>query len=298
LLAASGQPFYAVVLYEADPKHQMARDQMAKRTSPSSPLAFEASAINGCPSLLEVELFAPQGANERDFILGAEVRFGSMTLSSSDWGRSIEFGLSSAILKLNLVACNITPGTPRLGDQQPTSAVISLNTEKTKKTAVSGKVGSSIKISAAASGASASAKLSAGAETSGVFNTSSTQKQAIKLRDDPIVSLSGNRWRFTAIHSDYMQSRYLGDETLCKIQLNSASAQIEGQLTFFPKDLFLIDIEEEGRQFLDLFRRSPTRSAIAKVLLAKHLRQLNSLAEGGGEIVGSIATLKAERNDE
>jgi hypothetical protein len=271
---------------------------MVRRSSPPNPISFASSTTNGCPSLLEVDLFAPQGATNKDFVIGAEVRFGSMTFCSSDFGRSIELGLSSAILKLNLTGCNIAPGTSRFGDQLPISAVTSLKTEKTRKNAISGKIGSSIGLAASTARQSVSAKLDAKAESSASVNTSSTQTGAIKLRDDPVVSLSGNRWRFTAVHCDYMQSRYLGDETLCTILLEEETAQVEGQLTFYPKDLFLIDIEDEGRQLLNLFGRSPNKSAIARALLAKYLRQLNPLTEGGGEIVGSIATLKAARNDE
>jgi hypothetical protein len=271
---------------------------MAKRASMQTPLVFRSSTTNECPSLLEVELFAPQGASERDFILGAEVRFGSMTLSSSDWSRSVEFGLSSAILKLKLVGCGITPGSSRFGDRLPVGTVTSMKTEKTKKNALSGKIGSSVEVGVSAKGPKGSFAVGGGAQTTAAVNTTSTETQTIKLRDDPVISLSGNRWRFTAIHSEYMQSRYLGDETLCNIQLNSEKVRVEGHLSFFPKDLFLIDSEDDGRQLMDIFRRAPNRSAIAKVLLAKHLRALNSLSEGTGEIVGSVAILEAEKNDE
>src|SRR5258706_13905194 len=85
------------------------------------PISLEQSSLPGCADLLEVVLFAPQGANEHDFLLGADVRFGTMTMTSDDWTKSVEIGLSRAILGLDMVGCEIDPSAHRFGDKPPTS---------------------------------------------------------------------------------------------------------------------------------------------------------------------------------
>ncbi|RXH03819.1 hypothetical protein EAS56_37790 [Bradyrhizobium guangzhouense] len=107
--------------------------------------------------------------------------------------------------------------------------------------------------------------------------------------------MSGNRWRFSAVVDDYMQSRYAGDEALCKLRVTSRSVKVEGRLTFLPKDIVLIDVEAPA-SFIDRFKKSPNQTAIAKVLLAKHLREINQATEKAGvsSIVGWTSVLAGD----
>jgi hypothetical protein len=269
---------------------------MPKRSA-SVPITFDSLSTNGCPSLLEVDLFAPQGANESDFVIGADVRFGSMTLTANEWARSVEFGLSSAVLRLTLQGCKMAPGSARFGDQRPTTLVTAVKTEKTKRTRTSAAIRGGLKGSISSHKGNAAAEAQAKVEKGGSLEITDSAHKKMELRDDPVVALSDNRWKFTAVHCDYMQSRYLGDETLCKLQITSKQARVEGHLLFLPKDLFLIDGDDGGWPFLDVLRRSPNKTAIAKILLAKHLRQMNPLPDGGGPIIGSVSTLTAELGD-
>jgi hypothetical protein len=91
-------------------------------TKKPKPISLEQTARPGCGELLEVVLFAPQGSLEQDFLLGADVRFGTMVLSSEDWSKSVEIGRSRATLGLEVAGCEIDPSAQRFGDKKPSSA--------------------------------------------------------------------------------------------------------------------------------------------------------------------------------
>ena len=40
-----------------------------------------------------------------------------------------------------------------------------------------------------------------------------------------------------------MQSRYSGGDALCKMKITSTSVNVEGKLSFYPKDLTIIDVD-------------------------------------------------------
>jgi hypothetical protein len=69
---------------------------------------------------------------------------------------------------------------------------------------------------------------------------------------------------------------------------------IEGKLSFYPKDLTIIDVECTSPSLLDTWRKSPTKAAIAKILVAKHLRGLNPVDNLGGPIAGGVSVLKGD----
>jgi hypothetical protein len=110
---------------------------MSKKTKAAATL--EQTAQPGCGDLLEVVLFAPQGANEEDFLLGADVRFGTMRVASDDWVKSVEIGLSKATLGLKLTGCEIDPAAPRFGDKKPASA--KTHVQRTQVATMSSQVG-------------------------------------------------------------------------------------------------------------------------------------------------------------
>lgn len=260
------------------------------------PITFEQKPLAGCADLLEVVLFAPQGANERDFLMGADVRFGTMTVSSDDWTKSVEIGLSRAVLGLDLVGCEIDPSAHRFGDKPP----VSLKTHRESVEMANATTQATGLLSLGASANSALGKVSGkgDASASAGFATnkkvSSTAKQVVEAHEDPVVALSGNRWRFSSIGEDFMQSRYAGGEALCKMKITSTSVNIEGKLSFYPKDITIIDVECSSPSLLDSWRKSPNKAAIAKVLLAKHLRALNPIDKVANPIVGWVSSLKGE----
>jgi hypothetical protein len=264
-------------------------------------ITLEHAAQPGCADLLEVVLFSPQGANEQDFLVGADVRFGTMLVSSDDWSKSVEIGLARATLNLDLSGCEIDPAAPRLGDQRPVSVKTHLQrTHTTNKSAQIGVKGSGrAKVSdASLSTGEASLSLAGGAAQD--TKHSSTETQVTDRREEPVISMSGNRWRFSAVAQAYMQSRYSGDETLCKMRVKGAAVRVEGRLSFQPKDIYLVDVESPS-PLLELFKRSPNQAAIAKILLAKHLKEINPISDKAGPslIVGSVSVLHGEiKNDD
>ena len=256
-------------------------------------LALEHVAQHGCADLLEIVLFAPQGANEQDFVLGADVRFGSMLVSSEDWSRSVEIGLAKATLSLEFKGCDIDPTAQRLGDQKPFSAKTHVEhrqtSTKTLQMSAEGQVGAtSVRSLVKAAGALSVAGKRASA-------VSHNETHTLDTRDDPVVSLSGNRWRFSSVAQTHMQSRYAGDEALCKVRVKTSPIDVEGRLSFQPKDIRIIDVEAPTA-LLDRFKMSPTKVAIAKILLMKHLQEINPITERGeaAVVVGCISKLRGE----
>ena len=267
--------------------------RIAKTTKP---ISLEQSSLPGCTDLLEVVLFAPQGANEHDFLLGADVRFGTMTVVSDDWTKSVEIGLSRAILGLDMVGCEIDPSAQRFGDKPPTSVKTHTENTETASTATQSKGSVSLGISGSSSMGKVAAKGGVGANADFAKNkkVSSTAKQVVESHEEPVVALSGNRWRFSSVGEDFLQSRYAGGEPLCKIKITSASVTIEGKLSFYPKDLTIIDVECTSPSLLESWRKSPTKAAIAKILVAKHLRALNPVDNLCVPIAGGISVLKGD----
>ncbi|MFB6458631.1 hypothetical protein [Bradyrhizobium tunisiense] len=265
------------------------------------PIALEQVAQAGCGDLLEVALFAPQGANEHDFHLGADVRFGTMIVSSEDWSKSVEIGLARATLSLDLTGCEIDPSAHRFGDKKPASTKthIQRTTAATKTLRAGGSVSLGAQVKGGAIGLGKNeATVSAGASKDS--KVSATETQVADTREEPVVAISGNRWRFSAVAEAYMQSRYSGDEALCKLRVNAPSIRVEGRLSFQPKDIVMIDVEAQPA-FLDRFKKSPNQAAIAKVLLAKHLKEINLLEDksGSASIAGWSSTLRGDiKNDE
>lgn len=260
------------------------------------PIALEQTPQAGCADLLEVVLFAPQGASEQDFLLGADVRFGTMVVSAEDWSKSVEIGLARATLGLDLKGCEIDPSAGRYGDRKPSTAKMHVQRTQAASTSThvgaKGSLGLRVKGPAVALGETDLA-LSAGAARDS--RISSTETQVADTREEPVVAMSGNKWRFSAVVDDYMQSRYSGDEALCKLRVTSPSIKVEGRLTFLPKDIVMIDVEAPAA-FLDRFKKSPNQTAIAKVLLAKHLREINPMTDKSvsPSIVGWSSTLAGE----
>jgi hypothetical protein len=260
------------------------------------PISLEQTALPGCQELLEVVLFAPQGANEHDFLLGADVRFGTMTVASDDWTKSVEIGLSRAVLALEMLGCEIDPSGHRFGDKPPASVKTHKENTETASTATQSKGALSLVLSASSSAAKLAAKgdTSASAGFAKSKKVSSTAKQVVEAHEDPVVALSGNRWRFSSIGEEFMQSRYAGGEALCKLKITSSTVKVEGKLSFYPKDLTIIDVECTSPSLLDSWKKSPTKAAIAKVLLAKHLRTLNPVENLGAPIAGGVSILKGD----
>jgi hypothetical protein len=260
------------------------------------PITLEQTAQPGCGDLLEVALFAPQGTNERDFLIGADVRFGTMVVAADDWSKSVEIGLAKATLNLDLTGCAIDPAVQRFGDQKPTSLKTHLERKqvenKTAHLSAKGSIGATAK-NASISGAEVGLSLGAGVTQDA--NLSSTETQVANVREEPVVAMSGNRWRFSAVAQAFMQSRYSGDEALCKVRVNGPTVKVEGRLTFQPKDIVIVDVETSP-VFLDKFKKSPNKAAIAKVLLSRHLKEINPLADKGGtaSIVGWISNLRGD----
>lgn len=265
------------------------------------PISLEQVAQAGCGDLLEVALFAPQGANEHDFHLGADVRFGTMVVSSEDWSKSVEIGLARATLGLDLTDCEIDPSAHRFGDRKPAVA----RTHIHRMQAATGvfRVGGNVSLGAQLKGGTVSLgknEVTVSAGASKESKVSATETQVADTRDEPVVAMSGNRWRFSAVAQAYMQSRYSGEEALCKLRVNAPNIRVEGRLSFQPKDIVMIEVEAQPA-FLDRFKKSPNQTAIAKVLLAKHLKEVNVLADPGTSpsIVGWCSTLQGDvKNDE
>jgi hypothetical protein len=147
---------------------------------------------------------------------------------------------------------------------------------------------------------SGEASLSVGAGAAQDTKHSATETQVTDHLEEPVISISGNRWRFSAVAHAYMQSRYSGDEALCKLRIKGATVRVEGRLCFQPKDIYLVEVESSPA-LLERFKRSPNQAAIAKILLSKHLKEINPISDKAGPslIVGSVSTLRGEiKNDD
>jgi hypothetical protein len=255
---------------------------------------FRVWSANPCQDLMELMFFVPQGYSKNDFLLGAETRFGSMTVYMDDFQRYVEFGLTKSILRVDTQGCAIAPGA-RFADQSPPSIRTKVSVTKADISR-SGK-SASAKINADLSNRRASAGISgdlAGKKSHG-HETKETSAQIYQADQRPVVALSGNRWEFSAVGPEIMRSRYSGDETLCKVEITSSKFKITGNFSFFPKDLFIIEGECRSGGFADMFRRSPNKVALAQVLLAKHLRELNpSSPDRSGPIRGCVATVEGD----
>jgi len=260
------------------------------------PIDLEQSAQHGCGDLLEVVLFAPQGSNERDFLLGADVRFGTMVVASEDWTKSVEIGLSKATLGLDLIGCEIDASVHRFGDKKPASTKTQV--QRTQIASASSQVGGHASLGASAKSAAMGAATADVRAESGLAKsrkTSSTATQMIETHEDPVIALSGNRWRFSSVSDTFMESRYSGSEALCKLKVTAPSIKVEGKLSFQPKNIVIVDVECTSTSLLDSLRKSPNKLAIAKVLLSKHLKEINPLLEKtSGSIVGWISNLKGD----
>jgi hypothetical protein len=265
------------------------------------PIDLKQSAQTGCGDLLEVVLFAPQGANEQDFLLGADVRFGTMVVASEDWSKSVEIGLARATLGLELRGCEIDPSAPRFGDRKP--AVAKTHVQRTQVAGSASHAGGKVSLGAKLKGGTVSLgenEASVGVAASMDRKVSSTETQVADTREEPVVAMSNNRWRFSAVAEAYMQSRYSGDETLCKVHVTEPNIKVEGRLAFQPKDIVMIEVDAHPT-FLDRFKKSPNQAAIATILLAKHLKEINLLEDksGSASIVGWCSTLRGDvKNDE
>lgn len=265
------------------------------------PISFEQTAQTGCGDLAEVILFAPQGANEHDFFLGADVRFGTMVVSSEDWSKSVEIGLARATLRLDLNGCEADPSAHRFGDKKPSAAKTHVQRTQTDSTTshVGGKVSMGVRLKGSTfSLGKNEANMGVGASKDA--KAASTETQVADTREEPVVAIANNRWLFSAVAEAYMQSRYSGDEALCKMRVTAPNVSVEGRLTFQPKDIVLIDVEAHPT-FLDRFKKSPNQAAIAKVLLAKYLKEINLLEEkrGAASIASWCSTLRGEvKSDE
>jgi hypothetical protein len=265
---------------------------------PKSPKAITLvqTAQAGCGDLLEAVLFAPQGSSEHDFLLGADVRFGSMLVASEDWSKSVEIGLAKATLSIDLAGCEIDPSVHRYGDKKQVSA--KTHVQRTQVATANAQIDTkaSLGASARSSGVGAAigeARIAAGHSKG--KKLSSTETQVVDSHEEPVVALSGNRWRFSAVSDSFMQSRYAGHEALCKIQVTGATVRVDGRLSFQPKDIVIVDIECISTSLLDSFKKSPNKTAIAKVLLSKHLKEINPISErASGAIIGWVSSLKGD----
>lgn len=273
---------------------------MPRKPKPKS-ILLDHTTKPGCADLLEVALFAPQGANEEDFLLCADVRFGTMAVSSDDWSKTVEIGLSKATLSLTFKGCAIDPGTPRFGDQRPVAAKTQLKSTQVATSAsllrLSGGGGGRFQ---AIGSKNVDANVSLAGSHSRDSKVSTTEVQSTDFKHEPVVSMPNSKWRFSSVASNHMQSRYSGDEALCKILVQSSPMQIEGRLSFQPKDIVIVDVDSPPA-FLDRFRASPNKAAVAKVLLARYLKEVNELPEAGepAQIVGSLSVLRGEiKSDE
>jgi hypothetical protein len=166
------------------------------------PISLEQTTQSGCGDLLEVSLFAPQGAHEQDFLLGADVRFGTMLLSSEDWSKSVEIGLSRATLSLDFAGCEIDPSAHRFGDKKPTST--KTHVQHTQVTTATTHMGANASIGVRAKATKppdADAAIKVGGGATRDAKVSSMETQVVDTREEPVVAMSNNRWRFRAVRS-------------------------------------------------------------------------------------------------
>lgn len=261
---------------------------------------FETEETSGCPDLLELSFYIPQGASDTDFQLGAEVRFGTMVVSSNDWHSSIEFGLTKAHLRLHLEGCKIQPKSRLSDHQQPgIKTNVRARSSETSKSSAIARGSASLALRTAPSPASAAARIEGGGAKSKASEATSSINQSYSKVTEPVTALPGQRWQFSAIGHHFLQSKYAGDEALCAVQCLDDDVRIAGALSFYPKDIFIVDTQDEARSVFDRFKKSPNRTAIAQVLLSKHLKQMNELpSRNTGEINGAIAAVKSNLDGE
>jgi hypothetical protein len=261
------------------------------------PIIVEPRHENPCADLLEIILFAPQGLSTEDFLLGAEARFGTMTIYLDDYEQHIEFGLSKATLRLNLSGCRVDSGG-RLGEGRLTEK-IKTNIKKKKHMESESQGQAEANLGANLSGRQTAASL-VGTLSHRLAKhrvSSQTDETSFSIVDYPILALSGNRWLFSALGREVLLSKMAGDEPLCKVVLSSEVSKIVAELSFFPKHITIFDGETKGTRISEWFARSPSRAAVAKTLLAKQLRKLNVRrtdlpASGGETIIGARSILE------
>lgn len=186
-----------------------------------APLVFSEFADQPCPDLMEVTLFVPQGENITDFLVGAETRFGTLSIYLDDYEQYVEFGLSKATLRLNLAGCTIVPGT-RFGDPniQPITTNIKRSNVRGRQLRNDRNIGIASQLSLSQN-PSGSAKFDAGIKQSreNLLEQHETVEENLALTSGPVVALSGNRWEFSALDRGVLKAKYSGDETLCKIRV-------------------------------------------------------------------------------
>src|SRR5689334_11679574 len=103
----------------------------------------------------------------------------------------------------DLNGCEIDPTVPRFGDKTPAAVkthhenVATVNTTKQAGASIGGGISanSNNKITG-----KAEAKASASASQN--RKVQSTSKQVVEAHDEPVVAMSGNRWRFSATATD------------------------------------------------------------------------------------------------
>jgi hypothetical protein len=225
---------------------------------------------------MEVTLFVPQGQNLEDFLLGAEARFGTMTICSDDLEQNVEFGVSSAVLRLILAGCKIAPGE-RLGDTAATTVRTKVHQQKVSNR----KIARGVKVSGQASGTlSETADAKVGASLGGAFEKSiGVEEKEVRTTDfevsrSPIMPQSGDRWVFQAINEPVLMARRSGDDHLCKIEVQAEQITITAQLYFYPKHIVLLEGELTGSiPLYSKLKASKTKAAIAKTLLRRQMAE-------------------------
>ena len=215
-----------------------------------SSLAFLEMAEQPCPDLMEVTLFVPQGENITDFLVGAETRFGTMSIYLDDYEQYVEFGLSKATLRLSLAGCTIIPGT-RFGDpdHQPITTSIKRSNVRGRRNENKGALGFAGQL-ALSQNPSVAGKAETDLKHSreNVVEEREIVEENFALTSGPVVALSGNRWEFSALDRKILKAKYSGDETLCKIRITGRKVAVTGDFYFYAKDIVIFDGEKSGRK--------------------------------------------------
>jgi len=253
--------------------------------------SFQATAHNYLSDLTELSLHVPQGATPESFELVAETRFGTATIYLDDYERMVEFALTKADLRLATEGCAIAPGH-RLGETDPVKPKVRVSQNETKTRKSGRSLGIDISARAGAGGVRASAGGNLSASTNSAIEKKDNISKEYKFEEVPIIALAGNRWQFSAVGADYLKSRYSGDQTLCTIDTKDKNARLIARLSFTPMYICILDVTSSGNRLTEVFRASPTKTALAKVLLAKHLREPNTAPDSTGSINASVAEIR------
>ena len=218
--------------------------------------------------------FGQSSSDSLELIVTPELRFGEQRIA--DARISLMIQLRRACLRISLANARIMPGS-RIGEELESVELEETETDSQSlehEGGWSGKIGTD----------SASASLSGKGKSS--ENEGHGRKISRTLNNQRVRSLApGNRWELYPVNEPALRGRYVGDDTLCVLELDELEGSVDLTVSAYKQD-FEIQVLEHGLL-------SPTRRKLLKIVAAKSIGQCSD----EGELVLSRCKSKWSAND-